>query len=84
MSLVDDLGNTCYYGIDTYVNLDYSTFVTGGVVLENLLYNAGFMFTDVVEIVLNSAVTVSNYPYFVAYRVGDFFIRFFYKDTTTI
>lgn len=59
MNLIDDLGNTCYYGVETYVALDYSTFISGGGVLENLLYNAGFMFTDVVEIVLNNDTTVT-------------------------
>ena len=54
MKLIDDLGNTCYYGIETYVVLDYSTFVSGGGILSNVLYNAGFMFTDVIEIVLGS------------------------------
>lgn len=84
MRLVDDLGNTCYYGVETYVVLDYSTFVTGGAVLENVLYNAGFMFTDVLEIVLNNENTITQWSYFIAFRVGDFLIRFFYKDSTTI
>ena len=82
--LTDELGNTCYYGIDTYVNLDYNTLVAGGLLFENVLFNAGFMFTDVIELILNSPSTVTDYPYFVGYRTGDFFIRFLYKDTTVI
>ena len=54
MKLIDDLGNTCYYGIETYVDLDYSSFVSGGGILTNVLFNAGFMFTDVIEIVLGN------------------------------
>ena len=84
MSLVDDLGNTCYYGIETYVKLDYNTLIVGGLILENVLYNAGFMFTDIIEIVLNDASTVPSFPYYVGYRAGDFLIRFFYKDSTQI
>ena len=46
--LTDELGNTCYYGINEYVNLDYNTLIAGGAIIENVLYNAGFMFTDVI------------------------------------
>ena len=46
--LTDEVGNTCYYGIETYVNLDYNTLIAGGAIVENILYNAGFMFTDVI------------------------------------
>lgn len=46
--LVDEVSHSCYYGIDTYVNLDYNTLVAGGAIFQNILYNAGFMFTDVV------------------------------------
>lgn len=84
MSLFDDLGHTCYYGIETYVNTDYSTFLSTSGILQNVLYNAGFMFTDVIEIALNNDRTVNEYSYFLAFRVGDFLIRFFYKDSTQI
>ena len=82
--LTDELGNTCYYGVTEYINLDYNTLVAGGALFENVLFNAGFMFTDIIELILNNPSTVTDYSYFVGYRTGDFFIRFFYKDTTVI
>ena len=84
MSLFDDLGHTCYYGVETYVNTDYDTFISTDGVLTNVLYNAGFMFTDIIEIILNDATTVNDYDYFVGFRIGDFLIRFIYRATIQI
>lgn len=81
-SLADELGFNCYWGVKSYVVLDWSTFISGGTVLNNILYNAGFMFTDIVIILTTSDTMVTNYSYFLAAYLGDFFMRFFYYDPT--
>ena len=80
MLLIDGMGNHCYYGVESYIVLDYATFFTLGGIGENVLFNLGFMFTDIVEILLNGPDTIHKWTYYVAYRVGDFAMRFFYKD----
>ena len=50
--------------------------------LKNLLYNAGFMFTDVLDLVFYDPSDKNPYWYYFFFRVGDFFIRIFFRDTT--
>jgi len=44
----------------------------------NVLYNAGFMFTDILNIVFYNYANTNPYWYYVAYNMGDFFVRFFF------
>jgi hypothetical protein len=46
----------------------------------NVLYNAGFMFTDILDIIYYDYSNTDPYWYYVAYRMGDFFVRFFIRD----
>ena len=58
---------------DTYVG---ETFIT------NILYNLGFQFTDILDLIFIDPSNTEPFWYYVFYRVGDFMIRFIYKDTT--
>ena len=58
---------------DTYKG---ETFVT------NILYNLGFQFTDILDLIFIDPENKEPFWYYVFYRVGDFMIRFMYKDTT--
>lgn len=44
------------------------------------MYNAGFMFTDILDIVYYDYADTNPYWYYVSYRMGDFFVRFFLRD----
>ena len=44
----------------------------------NVLYNAGYMFTDILDLVYYNYANTNPYWYYVAYNMGDFFIRFFF------
>ena len=40
------------------------------------------MFTDVLDLLYYDPYNTDPYWYYVFFRVGDFFIRFIYRDTT--
>ncbi len=54
----------------------------GETLVTNILYNLGFQFTDVLDLIFIDPDNKEPFWYYVAYRVGDFMIRFLYKDTT--
>jgi hypothetical protein len=84
LSVVDEISNTCYYGITSYVSLDATSAFSGDKILQNTLYNAGFMFTNIILLFTTEYWQVTNYSYFVGAYIGDTIIRFFYYDPTTI
>lgn len=75
---VDDLTINCVQAYDTEITSDdaFSTEEIG----TNILYNAGFMFTNILDIIYYDYTDTNPYWYYVAYRMGDFFIRFFIRD----
>ncbi|CDW77793.1 UNKNOWN [Stylonychia lemnae] len=79
---VDDITINCVLGVQTSANTDVTKLFTSDGVLTNILYNAGFMFTDVLDIIRYDDSDTNPYWYYVFYRVGDFLIRFVYRDTT--
>lgn len=82
ITLSDEISHNCYYFFSPYLTLNYKEFFAGNVLLENLLYNVGYMFTDVMTIIEADPNQVSNYPYLLASNIGDFIIRIFYRDTS--
>ena len=46
----------------------------------NFLYNVGFMFTDILDIIDYDYSSTDPYWYYVFYRVGDFLVRFIYRE----
>lgn len=75
---VDDLTINCVQAVDSEITADdaFSTEEIG----TNVLYNAGFMFTDILDIIYYDYTDTNPYWYYVSYRMGDFFIRFFIRD----
>jgi hypothetical protein len=54
----------------------------GETLVTNILYNLGFQITAVLDLIFIDPDNKEPFWYYVAYRIGDFVIRFFYKDTT--
>lgn len=54
----------------------------GETLVTNILYNLGFQFTDVLDLIFIDPSNTEPFWYYVSYRIGDFLIRFIYKDTT--
>lgn len=48
----------------------------------NFLFNAGYMYVDVFNIVTNSRDTQDEWGYFLGYQIGDFIMRWIYRDET--
>lgn len=72
LALTDDITINCESAIlssDTPSNF-----------FENILYNAGFMFTDILDMFWYDTRNTDPYWYYIFYRVGDFAIRVFYRE----
>ena len=54
----------------------------GETLITNILYNLGFQFTNVLDLIFIDPENKEPFWYYVFYIVGDFMIRFVYKDTT--
>jgi hypothetical protein len=51
--------------------------------VQNILYNIGFQFTDILDLIFVDPTNTDPFWYYVFFRVGDFFIRFIFRETTT-
>lgn len=80
LSRIDDITFNCFYGVHTYVNADAAELFEPNEILQNFLYNLGYMYNNAFDLIYEDETTVPNYPYFVASRVGDTLIRFLYRD----
>jgi hypothetical protein len=54
----------------------------GESLILNILYNLGFQFTAILDLIFIDPDSKDPFWYYVAYRIGDFLIRFLYRDTT--
>ena len=73
--------NYCYYGQkETFTGTYFQTLFSNWNFVQNLLFNAGYMWTDVVMLLLATpATTEEDYAYFMAFYVGDFIFRIIFK-----
>jgi hypothetical protein len=46
----------------------------------NILYNVGFQFTDILNLIFINPAMTQPFWYFVFYTIGDFLIRFLYRS----
>jgi len=83
ISLVGILTDDCYNTFSQTIDLGSTADEVAISILQNVLNNLGFMYTDVINVFNNTAATVDDYPYFLAYNIGDFIIRFFWSDPLT-
>lgn len=74
----------CYYGGKETFTDDYFSKLFGEYsFVQNLLFNTGFMWTDIVMLLsATPTTTVEDYAYFVAFYVGDFIFRIIFKATS--
>jgi hypothetical protein len=49
-----------------------------------MLYNLGYMFTNVLGIVIYDVTNTNAYSYYLSYRLGDTLVRFLYRDKTAV
>eukprot|EP00352_Strombidinopsis_acuminata_P007542 CAMPEP_0176372270 /NCGR_PEP_ID=MMETSP0126-20121128/25282_1 /TAXON_ID=141414 ORGANISM="Strombidinopsis acuminatum, Strain SPMC142" /NCGR_SAMPLE_ID=MMETSP0126 /ASSEMBLY_ACC=CAM_ASM_000229 /LENGTH=183 /DNA_ID=CAMNT_0017732063 /DNA_START=755 /DNA_END=1306 /DNA_ORIENTATION=- len=85
MSYWDEMGLYCWYAFSDDINSEKLDDLTeGDELLQNILYNIGFMFNDYVYYTYYTPSTVPNgdWAFFVSYLFGDFVMRFFYRDET--
>lgn len=78
LNQVDDIAINCLSAYTTSVTT--KTTLTAYSVFLNLLFNAGFMTTDALNIIFYQQSTKNPFWYAVPFNFGDFFIRFFYSD----
>jgi hypothetical protein len=74
----------CYYGIAASTTVTIDTLFSSDEVVQNLLYNLGYMFTDILGIVIYDKTNTNSYSYYVSYRLGDLLVRFLYRDKTAV
>jgi len=79
ISYVGPVIYNCYTFFDTTLTLGTGTTALYEV-LENVLNNLGYMYTDIINVVNTTASSEADYPYFLAYNIGDFVIRIFWSN----
>lgn len=84
---VDDMGLNCYYAFINDITADHMKGLVEPWPKElmiNVLYNAGRQWVDVVNYVFYTPWTVPNgdWGFFFFYLIGDFGMRFLYRDST--
>jgi len=74
----------CYYSFAEDLNRAHfeRLFSVWWEIPVNLLYNAGYMFVDVQNYKFYTPKTVpgGDWAFFAVYLLGDFLMRFFYRD----
>ncbi len=48
--------------------------------IENILYNLGFQITAILDLVFVESTIKEPFWYYVFFRIGDFIVRFFFRD----
>ena len=82
---ITDVGSSiifnCYYSVFSIIDpVTYSNLFTNNAIVFNLLFNLGFMYTDVSSIIqLNQATEGTNYWRKMGKYGGDFIMRIFYR-----
>ena len=86
MTKTDDIYENCYNaiaGTATLPNEFSDMFSAQSPFLLNILYNFGYMFTDILDLFFYDPENTNPYWYYVGFRLGDFSIRFIYRDSST-
>ena len=84
LSYFDEIGMYCYWSFKTELTEAYFTklFTVWWEIPVNLLYNLGFMRVDAINYCFYTPNTVpdGDWGFFTVYLIGDFIMRFFYRD----
>jgi len=75
----------CYYGILLYFTDENIAALFGELsIVDNIIFNLGYMWTDVIMIVIGEEGHVVNgYWYYLMFYIGDFIFRFLFKEVTS-
>ena len=80
----DEIGMFCYWSFKTELTEAYflKLFTVWWEIPVNLLYNLGFMWTNAINYCFYTPETVpdGDWGFFTVYLIGDFIMRFFYRD----
>ena len=85
LTKTDDIYQNCYLAVSSTASMptDMTSLVSAdSPILLNILYNLGYQFTDVLDLIFYDPSNTQPYWYYVSFRLGDFFIRFIYRDET--
>lgn len=80
LQVTDDITINCWLGIKDAAALDTQQLTTMDGIPTNLLYNAGFMFTDILNLIYYDELSDDPYWYYLAFNMGDFLVRFIYRE----
>jgi len=90
LAYIDPMAIYCYYGLASMLD-EGQAFWTGFNLLYNILFNFGFMWTDIIMIYMGflEGTQVPEYAteretdltYYFAFYSADFFFRFIFKET---
>lgn len=84
LALTDDLTINCILAVQESSTTNILSIFSSNEVFINILYNAGFMFTDILDLIFYDNSSTDPFYYYASYRFGDFFIRFVYSDAPWI
>ena len=85
LTKTDDIYQNCYLAVSSTASVptDMASLVSAdSPILLNILYNLGYQFTDVLDLIFYDPTNTDPYWFYVSFRLGDFFIRFIYRDET--
>jgi len=83
LATTDEIVGNCYWGFRKELGNNPAEFFAPLRILENVLYNLGYMYTDIMEIISTpdtDPLYGTYWSYFVGVNSGDFLIRFLYYD----
>ena len=83
ISFSDNIMESCYTTFSTEISVDYFEDFKWYTIPENLVYNIGYMWMDLVNYYFYTPATVpyKDWAFFIFYLSGDFIFRFFYSGT---
>ena len=84
MIYINPITVSCYYGALDYFNLETLELLwTEFDIFKNILFNIGFMWTDVLMLVVGRpGETETDYAFYLAFYIGDFIFRFIFRQAT--
>jgi hypothetical protein len=83
VSYADEITYNCIYTVISYSTINFvsENFEWNEIGL-NILYNMGYMYTSIFNLFAYPESEVKNYSYFIAANIGDFLMRFLFRDKT--
>lgn len=84
-SYIDEITYNCLYAILTYTTVNFTAENFEWLqILYNVLFNLGYMYTAIFNLVVYDETQVKNYAYFLSANIGDFLMRFLFRDKSIL